>query len=109
MFLAVAMAVAAVVVIVIIVVIIVVVVVVISFFAAAMLIDSDAPVGAAANQLPHRCTAGAGCKILVSERDRSGRRGIRLRNEDQVALGVRRHRMRTGRLGDGLDQDACSI
>src|SRR6266852_4582419 len=62
----------------------------------AAFVDSDTPVGAAANLLTHGRAAGTGCKVLVAERNRCGRRGIHLRNEDQVTLGVGRHRMRAG-------------
>ena len=60
---------------------------------ATMLVDCDTPVSGAANQLTHGRAARAGRKVLVAERNRSGRRGIRLRNENQVAFGVSRHRM----------------
>ena len=63
-------------------------------------VDTDAPVVAAANPRAHvRC--------VTADTDHRNRR--RLRNEDEVALGVGRHRVRAGRLRDGLDQDAGSV
>src|SRR6266704_5052442 len=61
-----------------------------------MHVDSDASVGAAANPRAHGCS-------VASVTDDCLRR--RLRDEDEVALGVGRHRVRAGRLRDGLDQD----
>src|SRR5882672_489725 len=63
-------------------------------------VDTDTAVGAAANLLAHgrRIAAGA---------DYPDRR--RLRDEDEIALGVGRRRVRAGRLRDGFDQDAGRI
>ena len=63
-------------------------------------VDTDTPVGAAANPLAH-------VRSVTARTDHCNRR--RLRNEDEVALGVRRHRVRAGRLRDGLDQDAGPV
>src|SRR5437667_1076742 len=56
-----------------------------------MYVDGDTPVGSSTNQLTHRRAADACCEVLVAKRNRSGRRRIRLRNEDQVVLRVGRH------------------
>jgi hypothetical protein len=79
------------------------------FIIGAMDVDSDTPVGRSASELTHRRTARASSKVLVTQRNRRGRRGIRFRHEDQVALGISRHGVRTRRLGNFLDQDARSI
>ena len=60
-------------------------------------VDTDTPVVAAANPRAH-------VRRVTADTDHCDRR--RLRNEDEVALGVRRHRVRAGRLRDGLDQHA---
>jgi hypothetical protein len=63
-------------------------------------VDTDTPVVAAANPRTHGC----GVTAATDHRNRP-----RLRYEDEVALGVRRHRVRSGRLRDGLDQDTGPI
>ena len=63
-------------------------------------VDTDTPVVAAANPRAH-------VRGVTADTDHCDRR--RLRNEDEVALGVRRHRVRAGRLGDGFDQDAGPV
>ena len=63
-------------------------------------IHADTSVGAAANLLAHGRRIAAGADYPD---------GRRLRDEDEVALGVGRHRVRTGRLRDGLDQDAGRV
>src|SRR4029077_2636840 len=63
-------------------------------------VDTDTPVGAAANARAHVRSVTAGT-------DRCNRR--RLRNEDEVALGIRRHRVRPGGLRNGFDQDAGAV
>src|SRR5437667_2984075 len=65
-----------------------------------MHINGDAAVGAAADSLAHGRGIAAGA-------DYPDRR--RLRDEDEVALGIGRHRVRAGRLRDGLDQDAGPV
>src|SRR5438093_13268876 len=56
-----------------------------------MYVDGDTPVGSSTNQLTRRRAADACCEVLVAKRNRSGRRRIQLRNEDQVVLRVGRH------------------
>src|SRR2546422_8404375 len=65
-----------------------------------MHVNGDAAVGAAADSLAHGRGIAAGA-------DYPDRR--RLRDEDEVALGIGRHRVRAGRLRDGLDQDAGPV
>src|ERR1700751_215959 len=74
-----------------------------------VLVDDDAAIGATAGELADGCAAGTGCRVRVTRRDRTRRRCPDGRNEDEVALRIRRHRMgaRGGR--DRLDEDAGSI
>src|SRR5439155_25825231 len=65
-----------------------------------MHINGDAAVGAAADSLAHSRGIAAG----TDDPDRR-----RLRDEDEVAPGIRRHRVRAGRLRDGFDQDAGRV
>src|SRR5882672_3365908 len=71
-------------------------------------VDTDAAVVAAAYPRTHAPESifGGPCRIAAGA-DYSDRR--RLRDEDQVALRVGRHRVRAGRLRDGLDQDAGRV
>src|SRR5258708_35309875 len=62
--------------------------------------DADTSVGAAANSRADRRGVAPGA-------DYGERR--HLRNEDEVALGIRRHRVRAGRLRDGLNKDARPV
>src|SRR5437762_12988751 len=62
--------------------------------------DADTAVGAAANPLAHSRGIAAGADYPD---------GRRLRDEDEVALGIGRYRVRAGRLRDGLDQDAGRV
>ena len=59
-----------------------------------MLIDGDATVTAATEQLAYCCAPG--CGVGVTPDNEGGTRGattLNLRNEDPVALGVGRHRV----------------
>src|ERR1700755_1068725 len=63
-----------------------------------VMVDRDTSVRGAADALAH----GGGIAADTDDRNRSN-----LGNEDQVALGVGRDRMRAGRLRDLLDQRVC--
>ena len=72
-----------------------------------MSVDSDAAVGAAANQLTHsRAAVYSTGEVLIAEWNSVGRGSIRLWNENKIAPGVSRDRMRPGRLWDGLNKNA---
>src|SRR5258705_3452802 len=85
-----------------------VVVVVVVVFIDIMSVDDNAAVDATAKQFAHRRRS-ACYGVGVSGRNRAGRPGPYLRNEDQVAPGVSRDRMRAGRLRNGLDEDARAV
>src|SRR5882724_8635286 len=82
------------------VVIVVVAVVVVPVPVDLMGVHGDAAVVAAADPRTHR-------RRIATGTDHGDRR--RLRHEDEVAVGIRRHRVRAGRLRDGFDQDAGRV
>jgi len=63
-------------------------------------VDGDTPIAASADSRTHN-------RCIASSPDHGQRR--HLRDEDGVVFAVGRHRMRPGRLRDGLDQDARSV
>src|SRR5215470_20041349 len=81
-------------------VIVVVLVIVVFVLVDLVTIDADASALAAADP----CADRGGVTAGPDDSNRSN-----LRNEDQVALGIGRHRMRSGRLRNGLDQDARPV
>jgi len=79
-----------------------------------MPVNDNTAVAAAAKPLANRRAARAGGGVDVGANVGRGqgtgdRPGEILWNEDQVPLGVGRHRMRAGRLRDGFDQDTRDV